>query len=305
MKLKSKSRLRSFLTSFRPAITDFRESSLPWIDRADSDISSFLGNYRGDRTANYDLVEKLNHWRINGYVILEQAIPTQLVDEFLADLDRIIDNKDNIDLSVDTWRPEYLNARIQKIKDLAPEILRGSMLKFLMTHEVSEPARKMMNHAEIMIFLNAVFDDQAVAKQSLTFRYGSQQRMHSDYAYVVPSIPSHLAASWIALEDIQPGSGPLIYYEGSHKIPVFDFGGQTFLNDSAEKTDDEFLDYLEAQCTKRGLSKKTLLIKKGDVLIWHAALVHGGEPIIVPDLTRQSHVTHYTSSKAAQKRGHV
>jgi len=34
------------------------------------------------------------------------------------------------------------------------------------------------------------------------------------------------AASWIALEDIQPGSGELEYYKGSHKLDDYVFEGQ-------------------------------------------------------------------------------
>jgi ectoine hydroxylase-related dioxygenase (phytanoyl-CoA dioxygenase family) len=36
-----------------------------------------------------------------------------------------------------------------------------------------------------------------------------------------------------------------------------------------------------------------LIAKKGDVLIWHANLVHGGAPILNPALTRKSMVVHY------------
>ena len=51
---------------------------------------------------------------------------------------------------------------------------------------------------------------------------------------------------------------------------------------------------------KKKLKKETLLIKKGDVLIWHASLVHGGDPIINPELTRKSFVCHYSSQEGYQ-----
>ena len=48
--------------------------------------------------------------------------------------------------------------------------------------------------------------------------------MHQDTAYVVvQKSPLSLAASWIAMEDIQEESGELQYYEGSHRIPDFTF----------------------------------------------------------------------------------
>ena len=33
--------------------------------------------------------------------------------------------------------------------------------------------------------------------------------------------------------------------------------------------------------------------KKGDVLVWHANLLHGGMPVVHPALTRKSMVAHY------------
>lgn len=41
------------------------------------------------------------------------------------------------------------------------------------------------------------------------------------------------------------------------------------------------------------LEKKILLAKKGDVFIWHANLMHGGEPMLNKEQTRKSMVVHY------------
>jgi ectoine hydroxylase-related dioxygenase (phytanoyl-CoA dioxygenase family) len=35
--------------------------------------------------------------------------------------------------------------------------------------------------------------------------------------------------------------------------------------------------------------------KRGDLLIWHGALIHGGTPMLNPGLTRRSFICHYTS----------
>ena len=50
--------------------------------------------------------------------------------------------------------------------------------------------------------------------------------MHQDTAYVVTSSPLELAAAWIALEDVTPGSGELMYYRGSHRLPEYAFAGE-------------------------------------------------------------------------------
>ena len=63
--------------------------------------------------------------------------------------------------------------------------------------------------------------------QGLTFEKGSGQGLHQDTAYVVLDKPMELAAAWIALEDIAPDSGELMYLDGSHQMPEWKFGGKS------------------------------------------------------------------------------
>ena len=41
------------------------------------------------------------------------------------------------------------------------------------------------------------------------------------------------------------------------------------------------------------LQKQIFTAKKGDMLVWHGNLIHGGEPMLHKDLTRKSMVAHY------------
>ena len=68
-----------------------------------------------------------------------------------------------------------------------------------------------------------IYDQPAISFQSLYFEYGSQQALHRDPMFVVTDPPSHLLASWVALEDIAPDSGPLAYVPKSHRLPWFEF----------------------------------------------------------------------------------
>ena len=44
---------------------------------------------------------------------------------------------------------------------------------------------------------------------------------------------------------------------------------------------------------ERGLKTERFMAKKGDVLIWHGDLMHGGAKIVDPSLTRKSLVAHF------------
>jgi len=300
---KIKRKVRSWLEPRKPKFTDFAPESLPWIDRDNVNIDRHIANSTAAKLFAYDAGEKLRHWREFGFVILPSAIDESLIDQYVRDLEDLITNHKNSKLEVDIWLPEYRHQRVQKVADLSPEVLRGPCLKFLFAHWEIDSAKALISHPSIMQFLELVFGEPATPMQSLTFRYGSEQNIHQDYAYVVPSIPSHMAASWIALEDIHSDAGPLFYFEKSHKIPIFNFGNGSFLDKTSTRTHDEFIEYISDACRQMGLNKKELLIKKGDVLLWHAALAHGGEARANKSMTRQSLVTHYTSRTAAQHPG--
>ena len=109
----------------------------------------------------------------------------------------------------------------------------------------------------------------------------------------------HLCASWVALEDVQPGSGELMYYEGSHRLPDWLYSGAFKHYNHERDKHEEHMAHLKSlvdRSEERGLKLTTFLPKKGDALIWAADLAHGGSEIGDPALTRRSLVTHYTDA---------
>src|SRR5262249_34695074 len=135
--------------------------------------------------------------------------------------------------------------------------------------------------------------------QSLNYVYGSEQPAHMDFPFVVSGIPSHLAAAWFALEDVHPDAGPLFYYSGSHRCKKFNWGNGIIYDPAAStRTTREFSNWLEVRSLAGGYKKETLLIRKGDALIWHGSLVHGGSPINDMHRTRRSYICHYSSQYA-------
>ncbi|GAB3706246.1 hypothetical protein GCM10027592_39530 [Spirosoma flavus] len=279
-------------------VTEFDYATLPWIDKEGADIDAFVKQHPADKGLSYDLAEKMKFWKKNGYVILEQAIQKEWLDQLWSEVEQLIDHHEKYETLVRIDLPEYQANPVQPIKDVPQKVLNGPYIKFMDFHENSVIGKKIMLHKNIVTFLQAVFNDKVIAMQSLLFKYGSQQATHQDFAYVVSEIPSHLAAAWIALEDVHIDSGPLFYYPGSHTVGKFNFGNGIFFNNKSTLNPNDFAKYLDEACQKAGLEKKTLLIKKGDVLLWHAALAHGGDEIRDPALTRKSYVCHYSSDSA-------
>jgi ectoine hydroxylase-related dioxygenase (phytanoyl-CoA dioxygenase family) len=107
-----------------------------------------------------------------------------------------------------------------------------------------------------------------------------------------------LIAAWVALEDITPENGPLHYYPGSHKLPYYlnadyDNEGNSWL--IGDKDYSAYEAFIDQRVQELGLKKEIFLAKKGDIFIWHANLLHGGEPHSNKALTRRSMVLHYFS----------
>ncbi|GHB67962.1 phytanoyl-CoA dioxygenase family protein [Persicitalea jodogahamensis] len=278
--------------------TEFDAATLPWIDHSEADIAAFVKNFTPRFPLTFDLDEKLRFWQKNGYVILEKVIPQELINAYWEDVEELIEHPEKYKLMTRIDLPKFEPVQERLIKDFPKEDLKGKYVKLNDFHHLSETGKNLMTHPAIVNFLEAIFQQQVVVMQSLTFMFGSQQPTHQDFPWVTAKIPSHLAAAWIPLEDITADSGPLYYYVGSHKLPKFNFGNGILSNERSTRTPLEFADYLDKNCPAHGFEKKTLLINRGDVLIWHSALAHGGGLITNPDSTRKSYVCHYSTKKA-------
>jgi hypothetical protein len=146
--------------------------------------------------------------------------------------------------------------------------------------------------------ISALLGHETSLFQSINFLTGSEQRTHSDSIHMSTFPLGGMAAAWVALEDITPDNGPLHYYPGSHKLPYYlnaDYAneGSTWLTGDKEYT--EYEAYIARRIAEAGIEKQIFLARKGDVFIWHANLMHGGEPHRDKALTRKSMVFHYFS----------
>ena len=256
-----------------------------WTDRTDFD--ALLAAKIASGNVSEAMAEKLRFWRKNGYVILEKAVDPALIDQLYDDINRAWASKDDR-FTVQTGHGAYI--------PLSEATRMQPLTKLLDVYGYSEAGRQASFAPAIRDFLATVFERDVLAFQNLTFEVGSTQAVHQDTAYVVTSSPLELAASWIAMEDVQEGSGELVYYPGSHEYPDYLFGGQHKHWDIArdgKEDHDRFLKHLHLQAEERGLTLEKFRPKKGDALIWSADLAHGGGPISLPDATRKSYVTHY------------
>jgi len=274
---------------------DFDPTTLPFIDRSEYSFAELNKQIAPYGKLPYNLEEKLNFFRENGYVVLENVLPTNEVDAIWDEIEYVTENHENYD--IDGLAHRFNDQKETPIKQIPKENLNGIGTRFIDFHDSSIRAKNLITHPNLAPFLQSSLTPQMTVFQSLIFKYSSQQDLHQDFPWVTTKIPSHLVAAWIPMEDVHPDAGPLFYYPKSHRMPKFDFGKTGILYHSEQSlfSPDKFSRYLTKTCTQLGLKKEILLIKKGDVLFWHGALAHGGMPIHDPSKTRKSFVVHYST----------
>ena len=190
---------------------------------------------------------------------------------------------------------DQINNEIDKLIDSGTIKFRyGGKLMFVIHH--SEIIKNIGNDRKLLEFLSVLINGQAKLFQSINFINGSQQKTHSDSIHMTTYPLGGLLGVWIALEDVDENNGALHYIPGSHKLPYFlnsDYDNEGTAFKIGTKSYVAYEDFLAEKVKELGLKKEIFRAKKGDLLIWHANILHGGEPHIDKSRTRKSLVYHY------------
>lgn len=153
----------------------------------------------------------------------------------------------------------------------------------------SDCVLRLARHPAVLSMLAELCGRRPIPFQTLNFPRGTEQNTHSDTIHFHSWPQRWMCGVWVALEDITESNGPLHYYPGSHRLPIVD------AND-ASALDHGYGHYeaaIQELVTIAGLKKERFLPRKGDCLVWAANLLHGGEPILDPQSSRFSQVSHY------------
>ena len=159
----------------------------------------------------------------------------------------------------------------------------------------SAATRRLATLPAVERLLAAAYGRPPFAFQTLNFRIGTQQRTHADTIHF-NSVPERfMCGVWTALEDISEDAGPLLYHPGSHTLSVLTMKGAG-VNDPHPAVEAYATHYLPAQDRRleaAGLPSRKIVLRKGEAVVWTANLAHGGAPILNPNSTRRSLVTHF------------
>ena len=149
--------------------------------------------------------------------------------------------------------------------------------------------------SELLDLLQVCYGRKPFVFQTLNFPVGSNQAVHSDATHFHGEPQGFMCGVWIALEDVMPEAGPLVYYPGSHRLPYVSAGDLGLSPEQVQAEEHKqrlFEPYWQQQIQAHGFERQLLLARKGDVMIWHANLLHGGLKVDNHQCTRWSQVVH-------------
>lgn len=243
----------------------------PWVE------SPFFEEELKQANLSPEMEALVRHYSEYGYVIIDPQIDEALIDEALADI-----------------KPDFDNLGTNRLEN---------------AWQQHEAIRKIAAAPRVMEILEILYRRKPIPFQTLNFSTGSQQRTHSDSIHFNSVPERYLAGVWLAMEDVYDGNGPLHYYPGSHRLPFYDLsilgikGSETTsIEEMLTKYYTRYEDFIEQLVKQKKIEKKILNLKKGQVLIWSANLLHGGERITVPGSTRYTQVTHFYFDNCAYYR---
>jgi phytanoyl-CoA hydroxylase len=251
-----------------------------WVDRRDAHEILDARLARGEVTGAD--AEVLAHYIDYGYVVFPQATDESVIDEYLDFFESAWDASPN---------PMYLHCNRQVVP--MEGRYRDLVAKVSDVHSYFARSGELIFPAPVLRFLTQIYERPPVIFQTMTMRKGSEEGLHIDTGPLSLTEPMTMAASWVALEDVQARSGEFIYVPGSHRAPErLHYGtDKAHWGDYAEY--DKVLKSALRWSQEQGFKTETFMAKKGDVLIWHADLLHGGAVIQDQSRTRKSLVAHF------------
>lgn len=226
----------------------------PWLDQPNAPAAGYLG-----------------HWRDHGYAIFPRFMPAHLIDAYCEAWQRANHDRPT------GWPHATPYMDCPELADLCTDPILAAILENL----IGEPMGLHLN---------------------LTGWRSTQRNWHQD-GYLNPDhVADWYAAVWIALDDIDPDSGPFQYVPGSHRWPLVRQDRMLAALTEAEAASPQWPRHseriltpiFEQRLADERIEPAEFVAKRGDVLIWHARLLHRGSTPRNPDLERRACIAHYS-----------
>ena len=201
--------------------------------------------------------EQISFYREHGFLVIENQIPSKVIDDIRAEIDRYVEeakhmtaSNDRIDLE-DSHSPT--SPRLRRIK--LPHTTSPVMRDLMYSDHILAPARDLIG-PDIRLHTSKLNMKSA--------NYGAAIEWHQDMAFY-PHTNDDVLAIAVIIDDMEFENGPLMVFPGTHKTTIYD-----------HHVNGVFAGGMDL--TANGLDVKdavTLTGPAGSISIHHGRIVHG------------------------------
>lgn len=249
---------------------DYADDGLTaWYDRSDTEVEAHLAALAASGRATAAEIDALRDFVKNGFLTLPDVVDAEHLTRLNAALDDAVAKK----LEGYEWG---VSQRLHNLHLHYPAI------------------RELWLHPTVLRMLRLIFDAPGRPCQSLTYVFGSQQEHHQDTIHLTSFPAGRMCGVWTALEDVQPDSGELVVFPGSHRLP------RVYMKDAGiPKVGEDWNQFGETvtpmwtALLDNKFAREVYRPKAGTVLIWHENLMHAGSMRLDMSKSRRSIVGHY------------
>ena len=229
-----------------------------------------------------DLLEK-------GYCIVRNSVSSTTIDSFLR--------------RYEAFKQDVLSQHARSLTE-GEDVVLGKYRRLVNLHLVLPELCEVFATNKALEVTDELFGDETTLYTSLYFEIGSAQDLHRDTPYFWTSPGYMYFGVWLALEDVDTENGALRVVPGSHKLlddrgfrrgfSDLDRDAQGRINRNSAILWSTYQKAIWERCLHSGLHEMAVPVKKGDTIIWHPQLMHGGHAITHPERSRHSIAMHVT-----------
>lgn len=225
------------------------------------------------------LSEEQLYYHENGYIILKNFIPHDIINRYLELRDSLGVGREKLNVA-NAPHMEHV-----EIRDIACYQPLSDMIKHLHSMEMG------------LIF-------------SLTGFFSTERGWHQD-SYLDPDNATPRCASWVALGDVDDKCGPFELIPKSNRWPALSNQKinqflhedhrwpEAHMRSSSQgpkwgRLSEKFIDpAVDKKLENEKLASKKFLAEKGDVLVWSGRLMHRGSTPLSKEAVRPALISHY------------
>jgi phytanoyl-CoA hydroxylase len=246
------------------------------------DTPEFRAKIVGDTQMNDSVKKNVLEVIDNGFTVVKNSVDADLVDSAVR---QFVDWKERNKAALKQFfKYDEMLDRIINIQDTLP--IFDDLFSLNRALKVQD----------------ILFGKKTCLHSSLFFEVGSAQNIHRDIPLFWTNPANSYFGTWLALESTDTNNGPLQVIKGSHKLPLLERKeiASTVYEDPNEikDIDDDLWNIYQSKiqetCLANGLKVEEVYVEKGDTIIWHPLLAHGGAQYKDKSRTRLSYVIHTT-----------